>query len=341
MNYSAATSAPRENNTYAAPSKMNYSAAIGNSHRENNNNKNTYTAPSKMSSHPTPTLGGSKKRSSNKNNGRNNRRPSTGSGGSGGSSGSGSGGGSSRVTKRMKSNGGVSKNMPPSKKNNNNNKPQPMELEPQFAKLNQSDPAHARRIQQRRKTVAMGKNTLGYAEYTKQVPKQKRRTRSMETPSTPDHTLDIPTKRWQGMIKAWRKSLHNYDPADLVVDASFVTANSSISGDASNKNNNDNNVQSREIEHAIAQGIMVDVSTPPPTNKTTSRIASLRDDDDFAAAASNNNAGDSPFSVLSEASPIGGRGGANNMLEDLNRKAGATAALRWGDEDSDDDDDLL
>ena len=80
---------------------------------------------------------------------------------------------------------------------------EPMDLEPIFPKLNQSDAAHARRIQQRRKTVAMGKNTVGYAEYTKQVPKHKRRSRSMNTPGTPDHTLDIPTKRWQGMIKAW------------------------------------------------------------------------------------------------------------------------------------------
>jgi hypothetical protein len=77
-----------------------------------------------------------------------------------------------------------------------------MEIDPIFPKLNQGDPAHARRIQQRRKMVQMGKNTAGYFEYTKQVPKEKRR-RSMDTPSTPDHTLDIPTKRWQGMVKAW------------------------------------------------------------------------------------------------------------------------------------------
>ena len=80
---------------------------------------------------------------------------------------------------------------------------EPMDLEPMFPKLNQSDAGHARRIQQRRKTVAMGKNTLGYAAYLEQVPKHKRRIRSMDMPGTPDHTLDIPTRRWQGMIKAW------------------------------------------------------------------------------------------------------------------------------------------
>ena len=86
---------------------------------------------------------------------------------------------------------------------NKRQKLEPMDLDPQFPKLNQSDPVHARRIQQRRKNVAMGKNTAGYFEYTKQVPKHKRKSRSMNTPNTPDHTLDIPTKRWQGMVKAW------------------------------------------------------------------------------------------------------------------------------------------
>lgn len=88
-------------------------------------------------------------------------------------------------------------------RDNKRRKLEPMDLEPIFPKLNQSDPVHGRRIQQRRKNVAMGKNTEGYSRYTQQVPKQKRKKRCMETPSTPDHTLDIPAKRWQGMVKAW------------------------------------------------------------------------------------------------------------------------------------------
>lgn len=51
--------------------------------------------------------------------------------------------------------------------------------------------------------VAKGKNTVGYDEYVRQVPRHKRRPRFMKHPSTPDHTLDIPTKRWQGIVKAW------------------------------------------------------------------------------------------------------------------------------------------
>jgi len=76
-------------------------------------------------------------------------------------------------------------------------------IEPIFPKMDGTDPTQARRIQQRRKAIALGKNTLGYVEYTKKVPKQNRRPRSTVTPSTPDHTLVIPNKRWQGLLKSW------------------------------------------------------------------------------------------------------------------------------------------
>jgi hypothetical protein len=79
----------------------------------------------------------------------------------------------------------------------------PMDCEPQFQKLDPKDAAHTKRMIQRRKTVSKGKNTAGYECYIKQVPTEKRRLRSMETPMTPDATLDIPSKRWQGLVKAW------------------------------------------------------------------------------------------------------------------------------------------
>lgn len=82
-------------------------------------------------------------------------------------------------------------------------------------KLNPSDPAHARRIKQRRRQVLFGKNTSGYEEYIKKIPKHKRRPRSLDCPMTPDHTLDVPTKRWQGLMNAWRRGLHKFDPPDL------------------------------------------------------------------------------------------------------------------------------
>lgn len=80
----------------------------------------------------------------------------------------------------------------------------PMEdVEEVFDKLDPNQPDHARRIYQRRKAIAKGKNTAGYQHYVVQVPKNQRQPRSMRTPSTPDPSLDIPAKRWQGLVKAW------------------------------------------------------------------------------------------------------------------------------------------
>ena len=78
-----------------------------------------------------------------------------------------------------------------------------MQWEEQVPRLDPNNPVHANRIQQRRKMIQKGKNTAGYDCYVHQVPKHKRTPRSMITPSTPDPTLDIPTKRWQGQVRAW------------------------------------------------------------------------------------------------------------------------------------------
>jgi Histone RNA hairpin-binding protein RNA-binding domain len=72
-----------------------------------------------------------------------------------------------------------------------------------FHKFDVTVPQQAHKMQQRQKAVAKGKNTVGYDEYIRQVPKQKRKKFSMETPATPDASLDIPNKKWNGMVKAW------------------------------------------------------------------------------------------------------------------------------------------
>ena len=72
-----------------------------------------------------------------------------------------------------------------------------------FPKLDTTDPVSARRLQQRRRVIAFGKNTVGYDEYRRQVPIHHRKPKSMDHPTTPDHTLDIPNRRWLGLVKAW------------------------------------------------------------------------------------------------------------------------------------------
>ena len=70
-------------------------------------------------------------------------------------------------------------------------------------KLDPNDPANKNKIFQRRKQINFGKNTTGYEEYIKKIPKHKRPKRSAECPMTPDYLLDIPTKRFQGLMNAW------------------------------------------------------------------------------------------------------------------------------------------
>lgn len=89
------------------------------------------------------------------------------------------------------------------------------EMNEDISKLDPTDPVHAKRIHQRRRQVLFGKNTAGYEEYLKHIPRHKRRHRSVDCPMTPDYMADIPTKRWQGLMNAWRRALHKYDPSDL------------------------------------------------------------------------------------------------------------------------------
>jgi hypothetical protein len=72
-----------------------------------------------------------------------------------------------------------------------------------FLKLDPKNPQQAHKIQQRRKAITKGKNTIGYDIYCRTIPKGQRQKRSMVTPSTPDHTLDIPNKKWNGMVRSW------------------------------------------------------------------------------------------------------------------------------------------
>mmetsp|Transcript_13248 Transcript_13248/g.15943 ORF Transcript_13248/g.15943 Transcript_13248/m.15943 type:complete len:220 (+) Transcript_13248:2-661(+) len=121
--------------------------------------------------------------------------------------------------------------------------------------------------------IAFGKNTVGYDEYTQQVPKHKRRPRCMKHPMTPDHTLDIPTKRWQGLVRAWRRALHQYDPEDLAssfsaettnnssTTAATVTPMSSSNGAEGGATTKKTNIQEQQLADAAAQGLQVNLAT--------------------------------------------------------------------------------
>ncbi|CAJ1954483.1 unnamed protein product [Cylindrotheca closterium] len=151
-----------------------------------------------------------------------------------------------------------------------------------FKKLDPSIPEQAKRLQTRRRMISYGKNTLGYDEYLRQVPKEKRQPRCMETPSTPDYTLDMPNKRWMGQVRAWRRALHTYDPADLQTafaessmeqQASTASTMDTTSGDNNNNNSNDNNksVQELQVEQAKAAGLPVQFASSSSDTTSTSQ----------------------------------------------------------------------
>jgi hypothetical protein len=133
-----------------------------------------------------------------------------------------------------------------------------------FAMLDPNE--HGQRIAQRFKAIQYGKNTVGYQEYIKQVPKVSRKPRSSQHPSTPDHTRDIPTKRWQGLAKAWRKALHQYDPPDYV-DSSRQNENSDIQTAVTS-------TMEQELQEAKAKGLLVDFGA----SETEAVVTSTRSD---------------------------------------------------------------
>jgi len=77
--------------------------------------------------------------------------------------------------------------------------------------LREADP---RRLEQRQKQIDYGKNTVGYQTYTTVIPKNKRK---RENPKTPNKFQACSKRSWDGQIRKWRRSLHEWDPAGTPV----------------------------------------------------------------------------------------------------------------------------
>jgi hypothetical protein len=70
-----------------------------------------------------------------------------------------------------------------------------------------------RRLEQRQKQINMGKNTAGYAAYTKAVTRAERIQGDDRHPVTPNKTRECSKRSFDGLIKKWRKLLHKWDPS--------------------------------------------------------------------------------------------------------------------------------
>lgn len=63
-------------------------------------------------------------------------------------------------------------------------------------------------MEQRQKQIDYGKNTTGYDNYLKAVPRPER---TKEHPRTPDKSRKCSKRAWDGLIRVWRRQLHKYD----------------------------------------------------------------------------------------------------------------------------------
>ncbi|CAK0781821.1 hypothetical protein CVIRNUC_005479 [Coccomyxa viridis] len=86
-------------------------------------------------------------------------------------------------------------------------------------KAKETDP---RRLETRQKQISFGKNTIGYSEYRKAVPKHigvphnaptpKPKHQHLPHPTTPDIYQICSKRSFDGQVKHWRRDLHKWDP---------------------------------------------------------------------------------------------------------------------------------
>jgi len=67
-------------------------------------------------------------------------------------------------------------------------------------------------IKRRQKQIDYGKNTIGYQEYVRKIPKFKR---NKDDPKTPNKNLSYSRRSWDQQIKLWRIKLHSFDPPGI------------------------------------------------------------------------------------------------------------------------------
>jgi len=129
-----------------------------------------------------------------------------------------------------------------------------------------NNPDHARRVRKRLRMIQYGKNTAGYVAYVTKIPKKNRpRKKTMECPVTPDVYADIPTRRFQGQIKAWRKALHRFDPKDLMPDPGMNHENEQTKALAKELKfkcgtectDNCGGMQVKQMKEAVGKGLQV------------------------------------------------------------------------------------
>jgi histone RNA hairpin-binding protein len=100
-------------------------------------------------------------------------------------------------------------------------------------------------MKQRQKQIDIGKRTIGYSNYVKEVPRERR---GREHPNTPRITKLCSKRSWDGQVKKWRRQLHLWDPEGMSeeakaneaeAEASAMTAGGNDDGDDVDDQNDD------------------------------------------------------------------------------------------------------
>ena len=67
------------------------------------------------------------------------------------------------------------------------------------------------KIQQRQKQIRFGKNTIGYDNYVKAVPRKDRERGNIKHPWTPNPYEKMSKRAFDGLVHKWRRCLHMWD----------------------------------------------------------------------------------------------------------------------------------
>jgi len=239
--------------------------------------------------------------------------------------------------------------------------PKPTKVEEPEEIMDANDPEQAHRIKQRQKTITKGKNTAGYSRYRSMVPLEERKEKSLSTPTSPNPYVQMSAKRWQGCVRAWRISLHQYDPPELVQTLQPPTI--LTEEDSSSTTDMQESPEKVVEENNVVDAVFTDCKTPSSQADSSSTKQTPSPDCSIIIRDVGQEEDVSPcISVLSRATPkseakrSGQKADARRELETLfteaktpekkqktKRSTLRTGAKGWGDDDSSDeeDDELL